>query len=66
MQQFHQIAADPKEAGPFRTQEPLVAVSGQKVDRRLLHIEGQHAEALDGIDAEIHLALATKLAEGIH
>ena len=63
VQPIDQLAADAEDAGALGTEQPLVSVGRQEVDRRALHVERQDAQPLDGIDEEQHAALAAQLAD---
>ena len=55
------VATDVEDAGALRPEQPFVSVSRQEVDRRLLDVERQHTDSLDGIDEEVHAALVAEL-----
>src|SRR5262245_16699213 len=65
MQALDQFPADVEDAGTLRAEQPLVPVGGEEVDRRPLHVEGQDAQSLDGVNEEQDAALATQAAESI-
>ena len=54
------LAADVGDAGAFGPEHPLVAVGGQKVDRRLAHVERKRAEALDRVEQQQGPALRAR------
>src|SRR5262249_23082296 len=48
-----------------RTEQPLVPIGGEEVDRRPADVEGQDTEPLDGVDEEQDAALAAQVTESI-
>ena len=46
------LAAEVEDAGPLRPQQPLVAVGRQEIDRRFRHVQGKHAQGLNGVDEQ--------------
>src|SRR6516225_10006393 len=65
MQEIDQVAANVENAGSLRPQQPFVSVCREKIDRRLPHIDGENAQALNGINKEIDAALPAQTADGI-
>ena len=58
-----QRATAEEQAAALHREQPLVAVRRQEVDVALRDVEREAAEALDGIDAEEHAALAAQAPE---
>src|SRR5438132_9026329 len=54
-----------EERRTFRPAHPFVSVGGKKGDLRFTHIDRQDADALDGVDAEKHMALRTERADRV-
>ena len=52
-----------QQSGPFRPQQPLVAVGRQKIDAIGLHIERKNAQPLNRIEKEQAAAAAAKLGD---
>src|SRR2546421_435287 len=65
VQPLDQLAANPEDAGAFGTEQPLVPVGGEKIDRCPLHVERIDAEPLDRVDEEENAALAAKVAQRV-
>ena len=50
--QIEVLAAEIEDSGPFRPQQPLVAVGRQEVDRRAADVQRKNAQPLDGIQEQ--------------
>src|SRR5262249_44560185 len=46
------LAANEEDAGPFRSEQPLVAIGGEEVDFRLAHIDRKDTQSLDRVEKE--------------
>lgn len=58
------VAGDEEDAGAFGAEEPFVAVGGEGVDVHGADVEGEGAEALDGVDEEEDAEAAADFADG--
>src|SRR5262249_18510442 len=65
LQLVHRALAAVKEARANRAQEPLVAASGQEVDRPDRQIEAENTKPLDHIQVEQDLFLLTDRAQSL-
>ncbi len=63
VQPLHPFTTQVKNAGAFGPEKPFVPVGCQGVDRCLLNIERQDAQALNGVDKEKDAAFSAKLPD---
>src|SRR5262249_2957748 len=65
MQPVDQLMADVEDAGAFGTEQRLVSVGSEKIDRRPLHVERIDAQPLDRVDEKQNAALTAQAAERV-
>ena len=65
LERRHEIAAYVREAGAPGREQPLLPSAGEDVDVTPVHIEREHAHALDRVDDEIDAPLPTGTAQAL-